>query len=301
MEDRRPHPEARKASLSIQTESADVALRHPLRLSENSRYMSQRSDRQAGRHRSIQQALQESGSISVVELCERFNASIATIRRDLLQLEARGLLRRTHGGAASIEPLFYEPFRNDSTFLDLVESFAAEKKAIARAAAALVPSGSTIVLTPGTTTNEIVRSLPPESGINVVTNAVNVAMELSKRKDVNVFVAGGHLRGDWFSLVGVSTVETIRSMFANIAFLGANAIDATSGLTCHNPEEAEVNKAIARQAKKKIAVADHSKLGKTAAWQFCPIEGIDLLITDSGATDAQIAPFERAGVAVQRA
>lgn len=263
--------------------------------------MSERSDRQASRLRSIQQALQESGSISIAELCERFEASVATIRRDLLQLESRGLLRRTHGGAASIEPLFYEPFRKDSTFLDLVERFAVEKKAIARAAAALVPNGSTIVLTPGTTTNEIVRNLPPESGINVVTNAVNVAMELSKRKDVNVFVAGGHLRGDWFSLVGVSTVETIRSTFANIAFLGANAVDAASGLTCHNPEEAEVNKAMTRQAKRKIAVADHSKLGTTAAWQFCPVQEIDLLITDSGATDLQLAPFERAGVPIQRA
>ncbi|HVB58365.1 MAG TPA: DeoR/GlpR family DNA-binding transcription regulator [Candidatus Acidoferrales bacterium] len=261
--------------------------------------MSARSDRQAARLKAIIQALQETGEVNVLGLRSRFNASIATIRRDLLQLESRGLLRRTHGGAVSIEPLFYEPFKRDSTFQDLIERFAQEKKRIGRAAASLVPAASGIALTPGTTTNEVVRNLPPDNDIRVTTNAVNIAMELSKRKDVNVFMVGGHLRGDWFSLVGSNAVENMRKTFVDIVFIGANAIDAATGLTCHNPEEAEVNRAMILQAKRKIAVADHSKLGKTAAWLICAIDEIDLLITDSGATDAQIAPFQAKGIEVK--
>jgi DeoR family transcriptional regulator of aga operon len=262
--------------------------------------MSDRSEKQAERLKSIINALHEAGEVTVHDLCEGFNASVATIRRDLLQLETRGLLRRTHGGAVLLEPLFYEPFKKDSTFLDLVGRFAAEKRRIGRAAAVLVPPGSTIAMTPGTTTSEVVRSLPPESGIKVITNAINVAMELSKRKDVDVFLTGGHLRGDWFSLVGPDAIESYRRAFLDVVIVGANAVDAATGLTCHNPEEAAVNRTMIAQAKQRIAVADHSKLGETAAWLLCGIDRIDLLITDTGATDAQIAPFERAGVSVRR-
>jgi len=89
-----------------------------------------------------------------------------------------------------------DPFRRR------LRSFADEKRRIARAAAALVGAGETVALTPGTTTTEVVRSLPQNFNITVVTNTVNIPMELSKRKDLNVYVTGGHLRGDWFSLVG---------------------------------------------------------------------------------------------------
>jgi len=157
------------------------------------------------------------------------------------------------------------------------------------------------MLTPGTTTKEVVRSLPPDSGISVVTNAVNVAMELSKRKDIQVFLMGGHLRGDWFSLVGASTVQSVQKTFVDIVFIGANAVDVQRGLTCHNPEEAEVNRAMIAQAKQRIAVADASKLGQVADWLICPITDIDLLITDTGAKEELTAPFARAGVKIERA
>lgn len=261
--------------------------------------MSERSERQRTRIDAIVRTLQQSGTVSIDELCQKFGASVATVRRDLQQLESQGMLRRTHGGAVPIEPLFYEPFRKDASFVDLMNRYAEEKRRIAQAAAELVVQGNRISLTAGTTTTEIIRCLRYKGGIEVVTNTVNVAMELAKQKDIDVFVTGGHLRGDWFSLVGPSAIESLRRTFVDITFLGANGIDVASGLTCHNPDEAEVNKTMVAQAKMKIAVVDHSKLGLTAAWSICPVTELDLLITDRGATEEQLEPFKKAGISIR--
>jgi len=134
---------------------------------------------QQQRFNAILSGLQESGSVAVDELSDQLGVSVVTIRRDLDVLEQKGLLRRTHGGAASIEPLFYEPFKKDRSFQEQVERQAAEKRRIGRAAAALINPGETIAITPGTTTAEIIRGIPFNSKITVVTNTANIAMELS--------------------------------------------------------------------------------------------------------------------------
>ena len=244
--------------------------------------------------------LQEAGSITVDELCSALDTSIATVRRDLEDLESRSLLRRTRGGAVPIEPLFYEAFRHDSSFQEKVSSFAEEKRRIAIAAAELARDGQTIALSGGTTTTEVMRSLKMLNGISIITNTVNVAMELSNRKDIEVIVTGGHLRGNWFTLVGPLAVASAEMVFADIMFLGVDGIDASQGLTCTNLAEAEVLRSLARHSKTKIVVADRSKLGATSKYLLCPTGQVDCLITDSGATDAQIAPFEDLGIKVTR-
>lgn len=248
----------------------------------------------------ILRELHQAGSVSVDALRDRLKVSLATVRRDLQELEDRGLLRRTHGGAIPIEPLFYEAFRNDRSFQEQVGSFADEKRRIALAASELISPGNTIALTAGTTTTEVVRSLRTVGGVTVVTNTVNVAMELSNRKDIHVFVTGGHLRGDWFSLVGQAAVNTMSGIFVDVLFIGVNGIDAPNGLTCFNGDEVEINRCMVRQARRKIAVTDHSKMGIVANWLICPATAIDLLITDTGATDEMIGPFLKLGVEVRR-
>jgi DeoR/GlpR family transcriptional regulator of sugar metabolism len=260
----------------------------------------ERSDKQSNRTLAILRELRQAGSVSVDALRDKLEVSLATVRRDLQELEERGLLRRTHGGAVPIEPLFYEAFRHDRSFQDQVGSFADEKRRIARAASELISPGDTIAITAGTTTTEVVRSLHALSGITVITNTVNVAMELSNRKDIEVFVTGGHLRGDWFSLVGPAAVATMAGLFVDVLFVGVNGIDAQRGLTCFNADEADINLSMVRQSKRKIAVADHSKLGVVAKWLICPIDAIDMLITDSGATENAVAAFLERGVEVRR-
>ena len=124
-------------------------------------------------------------------------------------------------------------------------------------------------------------------------------MELSNRKDIDVFVTGGHLRGDWFSLVGPSALASLNVVFADIAFLGVNGIDAQHGLTCFNEDEAEINRTMALRSRRRIALVDHSKLGVIAKWQFCQSGNIDMLITDTGATEESVAPFSAMGIEVR--
>jgi DeoR family transcriptional regulator of aga operon len=257
-------------------------------------------DKQKVRLSAILTALQQSGSVSVENLSRELEVSLVTIRRDLDSLEKQGLLQRTHGGAVSIEPLFYEPFRNDRSFQAQVERFAEEKRRIGRAAAALIENGEIISLTPGTTTTEVIRGLPLNHNISVVTSTVNVAMELSKRKDLDVFVTGGHLRGDWFSLVGPAAAQSLSNVLVRTVFVGSDGIDPKWGLSCYNPDEAQLNSTMVKHAQRKIAVVDHSKFGVVAGWQICQISDLDILITDTGASDEMIAPFEHAQVKVMR-
>lgn len=262
--------------------------------------MTDKTGKQDVRITAILQRLRRDGSVSVEQICHDFDVSVSTIRRDLQDLEERGLLRRTHGGAVTLEPLFYEPFKLDRSFQDQVGSFPEEKRRIAQAAAGLLREGDVFSLTAGTTTTEIARSLPPRGHFTLVTNTINVAMELSKRKEISVYVTGGHLRGDWFSLVGPTAIDAVQKVVVNIMFIGVNGIDANHGLTCYNPDEAEINKAMIRQAKRKVVVADHSKFGIVANWLICEAAQVDMIITDTGTADDEIKAFQQRGVEVLR-
>ena len=248
----------------------------------------------------ILERLRHAGTVTVEELSETLGASLVTIRRDLDHLASDGMLQRTHGGAVSIEPLFYEPFKNDRSFQAHLGKFAEEKRRIGRAAAALIKKGETIALTPGTTTLEIIRSLPLNQNLTVVTNTVNIAMELSKRKDIDVFVTGGHLRGDWFSLVGKTGIESLESILIHTLFVGVDGIDGRWGASCYSSDEADLNAAMVKSSQRKIAVADHSKIGTVTGWKICDTSEFEMLITDIEASDQSISDFEAIGISVLR-
>lgn len=240
------------------------------------------------------------GSASVEHLCRITGASLATMRRDLQELEGRGCLRRTRGGAAAIEPLFYEPFRHDSSFQEQMNRNAEQKRRIGIAASELIEDGETISITPGTTTTEVIRNLRNRGGVTVVTSTVSVAMELSSQKNVDVFVTGGFLRGHWFSMVGPSAVAAAGRVFPDKMFIGVNGIDAERGLTSLDADEAELIAVMMRQAKRRIVVADSSKLGAVARHFISPADEVEMLITDSGASDGDVGPFLHAGIEVRR-
>lgn len=266
---------------------------------------SHKPDREGGnkKQRRIEKILSElrtNGSISVEELSAALEVSVVTIRRDLDELEQQGVLNRTHGGAVHGHPAFYEPFKNNRSFMEQVTRFAEEKRRIGQAAAQMISAGETIAITPGTTTSEIIRVLPLNSNITVVTNTVNIAMELSKRKDIDVYVIGGHLRGDWFSLVGGSAIQNLDNLLIHTFFVGADGLDAEWGASCHNAEEAELNAALLGRARRRIAVVDHTKLGKVTNWRICASDSLQGVVTDIGATDEMIAPFEARQISVMR-
>ena len=256
----------------------------------------EKSSKQENRYAAILEHLHKTGSANVEDLCKKLHVSVHTVRRDLEALNDRGALRRVHGGAAQLEPFFYEPFRSDHSFQEQIESYPEEKRRIARAAALLVHKGDVVAMTAGTTTTEMVRCLPTNLGLTVVTNTVNVAMELSKRKDIEVFVTGGALRGTWFSLVGPTAIQSISKVFIDTLFVGVNGIDEKRGLTCYNTDEAELNRAMVQQARRKIVIADSSKFGVVANWLIAPTSVVDIIVTDTGVSEEAIRPFRQQGI-----
>ena len=253
------------------------------------------------RYEAILGVLHKTGSVSVDELSAKLEVTVVTIRRDLDALERKGLLHRTHGGAVPIQPLFYEPFRRDRSFVAQVERLADEKRRIGYAAAALIQPDETIAVTPGTTAAAVVRALPLNYNLTVVTNTANVVMELSKRKDVKVFVTGGTLHGEWFSLVGPHAIRSFDNMLVHTLFIGADGLNADWGATSFDPDEGELARTMVDHARRHIAVVDHTKLGKVANWRICQARTLQTIVTDTGATEEMLAPFRQLGIEIIRA
>lgn len=247
----------------------------------------------------ILQKILRTGEVRVDELAPELNVSPSTIRRSLRILEQEGLLLRTHGGAMRIEPMLYEPFRHVSSFHEQEQNRADEKRRIGLAAAELISDGDVIAIGAGTTTTQVARSIRHRKGITVVTNAVNIAMELSHRVDLTVIMTGGSLSGAWFALVGPSAIAGIGEIFVDKMFVGVDGIDIENGLTTNYPDQAAIHRAMLKQARQKIVVADHQKIGVTGTARICRISEVDIFITNKGIAEKSIKPFAEYEVSVE--
>jgi DeoR family transcriptional regulator of aga operon len=246
--------------------------------------------------------LLRTGTATVEEILEVAGSSAPSIRRDLARLESRGLIRRTHGGATLVEPLLYEPFRYDSSFLAREQRFAQEKRRIGLAAAELIQANETVGLTAGTTTTHIGRSLRHREKIQVVTNAINIGMELCNQPGIRTYLTGGAVPWAWsFSLTGNAALTFLDDIYMDKVFLSVTGLDAERGATTLEADEALVYRKMLKQAKQVIVVADASKLGKVSPAFICPASEISILITDAGASAEALAPFERQGIRIIRA
>ena len=148
-----------------------------------------------------------------------------------------------------------------------------------------VPSSRTVVKDAGagTTTTQVGRSLRHRKGITVVTNALNIAMELS-HTDLKIIVIGGGVSGDSFALTGSLGIVAVGGIFYDKAFVGVAGIHPDHGLTTNYPDQGPVHQAMIRQARQRIVVADHSKIGNVGTVLIAPITGVDLIITDESAS-----------------
>ncbi len=249
--------------------------------------------------------LTRDGRLEVEAAAEELRVSAATIRRDLDELARQQMVTRTHGGAALNAiaydlPLRYKAARN-----------APEKERIAHAAAGLVKAGAVVGLNGGTTTTEVARALATradlssgggtETAVTVVTNALNIANELVVRRHVKLVVTGGVARPASYELIGPLATELLAEIALDLVFIGVDAIDVAHGATAHHEGEASINRALARRAQRVIAVADSSKLDRRAFARICPVEDIDVLVTDKAASDELTQSFAAAGVEVIRA
>ncbi|MBS1809756.1 MAG: DeoR/GlpR transcriptional regulator [Acidobacteria bacterium] len=253
------------------------------------------------RAQGILRELLRDGDISVEQMAKVFEVSPSTIRRDLRLLEQAGLLRRRHGGAILVEHSLYEPFRHVSSFGEQEQQCVGEKRRIGLAAAEIIANGEIVSIGAGTTTTQVARSIRHRKNITVVTNAVNIAMELSHRRDLKIFMSGGFLSADWFALVGAAAIQSVSELFVDKIFLGGDGIHPEHGFTTNYPDQAAIHRQMLKQARYKVAVVDHRKLGMTGTTLICPLNEIDLLITDKGASKKALAPFLAQGLKIHKA
>lgn len=253
------------------------------------------------RSEKIVKFLLRTGSATIEEIQAEAGSSAPSIRRDLARLENRGLIRRTHGGATLVEPLLYEPFRYDSSFIAREQRHAAEKRRIGLAAAELVQENETIGLSAGTTTTHVGRSLRHRQNIKVITNALNIGMELCNQPGIRTSLTGGVIPWAWsFSLTGQAALTFLDDVYMDKVFLSVTGVDAERGVTSLEAEEAYVYRKMLKRSKELIVVTDPSKLGKVGPAFICPINELSTLITSSCAPEL-IAPFEQKGIRVIRA
>jgi DeoR family transcriptional regulator of aga operon len=235
------------------------------------------------RKKEILGQLLKDGQVTVEQLAGRLETSTATIRRELIDLEGAGLLRRTHGGAIQVEPMLYEPFRRLSSFAEQEQMQAAEKRRIGLAAAGMIEDGEIVALSAGTTTTQVGRGIHDRKDVTIVTNAINIAMELSHRLDLKIIMTGGFLNQNRFALSGASGIASVKEMFYDWAFISVDGIHPEHGFTCESSELGAVSRAMIQQSRQTVVVADHSKFGTVGNTLIAPIANVDLIVTDRSA------------------
>ena len=206
-----------------------------------------------------------------------FGVSAPTVRADLAALEARRLLRRTHGGALSLATSLYEP-----PYTERAEAHLAEKRRIGVAAARLVQPGETVILDAGTTIHEIGVALIARgiTGITVITNNLPTAILLMEAPGIDVLVIGGQAQLHRRATLGPLAADFLTPIRADRVFLGVNGIDAVAGLTVVDFDAAAVKRAMIAHAAEIVVVADATKIGQTAFAHVAPVSVASRLITD---------------------
>lgn len=245
------------------------------------------------RRNEILSILRQKGKITVQEIVERLQCSEATARRDLDLLEKSAGIIRTIGGAIADTGAV-----RDTPFAEKQGKRRKEKEAIARAVMGLIDEGDVVCLSGGTTTFMIARELKPRTGITVVTNAVNIAMELADSEGVQVVVIGGVMRSNSYELSGPLAERMIESLHIGKAFLGIDGLSIEEGIMTYSESEAHTARMIIARSRQTFAVFDHSKAGKTSLFSMAPLKELTGVVTDRGIDPAMAKRLREEGLEV---
>ncbi len=239
----------------------------------------------------ILEKLQEERKVVVSELSQQFGVSEETIRRDLEKLEKEGLATKSYGGAVL----------NESTSIDM--PFNVRKKAntmgkqkVAELAAQLIRDGEHIMLDASSTSVFIAKAIKDKSHLTVITNSIEILIELSDVSDWNIICAGGSLREGYLALVGPKTVDGIGNFNADKAFFSCKGMDMERGITDGNEMFSQVKQMMMRSAKETILAVDSSKFGRVAFSKMCDLKEMSAIITDKKPDDDWMEFFDRNGI-----
>lgn len=231
----------------------------------------------------ILKQLEDNKMVKVQDLSERLNVSEMTVRRDLIELEKQGLVKRLHGGASKIE----EESRSDILFGELSHDHKMllnieNKKVIAQKIADQINDNELVFLGAGTTI-ELVTELIKDKSLKIITNSLPLFMKLNLQKNKGLILIGGTFRERTNSFVGTLANESLESLRVQKAFIGVNAIDGDI-ITNYNEEEGITQQKILNNAAVKYIVADNTKLDKFDFYHFYNLSDCDYLIVDDEIT-----------------
>ena len=246
------------------------------------------------RHKKILEMLYQRQSVSADELATEFGVSKITIRRDLDTLANDKFLERTRGGAVSVAGLSFEEF-----FEEKDHSAKKEKNLIGRYVASLVAENETVFVNAGSTTLEVIRHLQGKKARIVTNNAACLSLELDPHQEL--ILLGGDYRMQSKSLIGELTLSGLHNIFSSVTVLGINGVSIKKGCTSAVHQETSVNKAmIENSSGKVIVVADHTKMNCVSSFLTCPLNRIDMIVTDWTTPLSFCEELEESGLCVIR-
>lgn len=231
------------------------------------------------RKQKILEILNRDGKVRVNELSALFQISDVTIRMDLADLEAKGLLSRVHGGAVSSYKTYYN--------MNMQQRLSAnqdQKEAIARHIVEMIDENDTIMLNAGTTTLTVFRMIPPKINLSIVTNSVAIALEAGANPNFNVVLLGGVINAKHQFVYGDDAIAQLEKYHADKLILSVDGITPANGLTTFYNQEVELDRVMLTRSATKIIAADATKLGRTAFARIADISAADYIVTNSEST-----------------
>jgi DeoR/GlpR family transcriptional regulator of sugar metabolism len=244
----------------------------------------------------ILEIAQQGGMVNASDLSRQLGVSEVTVRRDLRELAERGILRRWYGQAALSGPKPEEP-----PIIQRIHENRKQKEAIGRAAAGLVQDGDSVFIGSGSTTVYLARNLAGRSKLTVVTNSLNIGMELAAFRNVTIVVLGGLLRPTELSLTGHITEQSLKEVRVDKVIIGIPAISLDHGLTNDFLPEVMTDRALINMSPELIILADHTKFGKVGAAYVAPVSRITTLVTDLCADESTLSAMRELGIRVIQA
>jgi DeoR/GlpR family transcriptional regulator of sugar metabolism len=248
------------------------------------------------RQQAILELLNRENRIYVSNLSQDFDVSQVTIRKDLKELEDRGLLRRIHGGALKSEA--------KTAFEDSMETMmkvhSEEKKLIAKCAYSFIQDGDSILLDAATTTLELAHLIRngDRKDLTIITVAVHIAQELAACDNFRVIQLGGIVRRSYNTVMGPMTTSALGKIHVDKAFIGVSGVDPVVGLTIQNILESEIKRHIIESSTQSFVLADASKMSCIALKTICPVDRVDYIITDDKISPAFVRRLEESGARV---
>ncbi len=221
----------------------------------------------------ILRLLHERGSMAISALAQALDVSLETIRRDVKPLEEAGQLVRIHGAVGLAGQLGEAPFQRR------MRENADAKRAIARALAATIRDGESVMLDTGTTTSFLARELIGHRRLTIITNSSDIARTLATQNGNRVYMAGGELRPDSGAAFGPSALDFVSQFTVTHAVISAGAVDA-SGIMDFDLDEATFARRVLSRGERRVVVTDHTKFGRRGLIAVCPFTAITTLVTD---------------------